>query len=136
MSGATPAAPSRAAHPPSPPATPRAAWRMLTLGVLAQAAGALLVTTPAYLIPLLHSERGLPLAQAGLISSTTNVGMVLALVAWGAAADRFGERWVISTGLGLTALFVLAAAPVDGYVWLGLLLVLAGAASAATNAAS
>jgi MFS family permease len=116
--------------------TPAAAWRMLALGVLAQAAGTLLVSTPAYLIPLLHLDRGVPLAQAGLLASAPTFGMVLTLVMWGAMADRFGERWVIAGGLALTAVFALAAVPVSGTVGLGLLLLLGGAASASTNAAS
>jgi len=121
--------------------TPAAAWRILALGVLAQAAGTLLVSTPAYLIPLLHVERGVPLAQAGLLAAAPTFGMVLTLVGWGALADRFGERWVIAGGLALTALFALAAALVDGpglggAVGLGILLLLGGAASASTNAAS
>ena len=37
---------------------PAAAWLMLTLGVAAQAAGTLVVSIPAYLIPYLHTERG------------------------------------------------------------------------------
>lgn len=116
--------------------TPAAAWRMLALGVLAQAAGTLLVSTPAYLIPLLHVERGVPLARAGLLASAPTFGMVLTLVAWGALADRYGERWVIAGGLGLTAVFALVAVPVTGTVGLGLLLLLGGAAAASTNAAS
>ncbi|AYG03580.1 MFS transporter [Gryllotalpicola protaetiae] len=115
---------------------PAAAWRMLALGVLAQAAGTLLVSTPAYLIPLLHLQRGVPLAQAGLLASAPTFGMVLTLVAWGALADRYGERWVIAGGLGLTAAFALAAVAAGGFVALGLLLLLGGAASASTNAAS
>jgi MFS family permease len=116
--------------------TPAAAWRMLALGVLAQAAGTLLVSTPAYLIPLLHVQRGVPLAQAGLLASAPTFGMVLTLVAWGALADRYGERWVIAGGLALTAVFALAAVFMSGAVGLGLLLLLGGAASASTNAAS
>ena len=112
------------------------AWRMLALGVAAQAAGTLLVSTPVYLIPLLHLERGLPLAEAGLLAAAPTVGMVLTLVAWGAAADRFGERGVIAGGLALTAVFALVAAYVPGLVPLGLVLALGGAASASANAAS
>src|SRR5580692_9392894 len=74
---------------------PAAAWRMLVLGIAAQASGSLLVSTPAYLIPLLHLQRGLPLARAGLLAAAPTFGMVMALVAWGALADRHGERWVI-----------------------------------------
>ena len=115
---------------------PAAAWRMLALGVSAQAAGSLFLSTPAYLIPLLHLDRGVPLAQAGLLAAAPSVGMVLALVAWGAAADRYGERWVIAGGLAITAAFALAAAAVPGYVGLGVLFVLGGAAAASTSAAS
>jgi MFS family permease len=112
------------------------AWRMLALGVSAQAAGSLFLSTPAYLIPLLHLERGVPLAQAGLLAAAPSLGMVLALVAWGAAADRYGERWVIAGGLALTAVFAFAAAAVPGYAGLGVLFVLGGAAAASTSAAS
>jgi MFS family permease len=115
---------------------PAKAWRMLALGVSAQAAGSLFLSTPAYLIPLLHLDRGVPLAQAGLLAAAPSLGMVLALVAWGAAADRYGERWVIAGGLALTAVFAFAAAAVPGYVGLGVLFVLGGAAAASTSAAS
>ncbi len=115
---------------------PASAWRMLALGVSAQAAGSLFLSTPAYLIPLLHLDRGMPLAQAGLLAAAPSLGMVLALVAWGAAADRYGERWVIAGGLALTAGFAFAAAVAPGYVGLGVLFVLGGAAAASTSAAS
>ena len=58
---------------------PASAWRMLALGVSAQAAGSLFLSTPAYLIPLLHLDRGVPLAQAGLLAAAPSLGMVLAL---------------------------------------------------------
>ena len=115
---------------------PAAAWRMLALGVSAQAAGSLFLSTPAYLIPLLHLDRGVPLAQAGLLAAAPSVGMVMALVAWGAVTDRYGERWVIAGGLALTAGFAFAAAAAGGYVGLGVLFVLGGAAAASTSAAS
>ena len=115
---------------------PAAAWRMLGLGVAAQAAGSLLVSTPAYLIPLLHLQRGLPLAQAGLLAAAPSFGTVLALVAWGAMADRYGERWVIAGGLALAAVFAVAAAAVSGYTGLGIMLLLGGAAAASTSSAS
>jgi len=117
-------------------AVPAAAWRALGLGVAAQASGSVLVATPAYLIPLLHLQRGLPLAQAGLLSAAPTFGTVLTLVAWGAVADRYGERWVICGGIALTAVFAFAAAAVSGYTALGVLLLLGGAASASTSSAS
>jgi MFS family permease len=109
---------------------------MLSIGVAAQAAGTLVVSTPAFLIPLLHTERGLSLVEAGLLASAPTLGMVLTLVAWGAVADRFGERWVLSGGLVLTALAALGAVAADGYLGLGGLLLLSGMAAASVNAAS
>lgn len=113
---------------------------MLVLVVAAQAAGTLVVSTPAYVIPYLHAERGMSLAQAGALAAAPTLGMVVTLVAWGAVADRFGERWVIAGGLaatGLLTLFAASVAATDGLgVGLGVVLGLAGAASASTNAAS
>lgn len=118
--------------------TPARAWAMLTLGVLAQAAGTMLVSAPVYLIPLLHLEQGIPLAGAGLLASAPTIGMVLTLVLWGAAADRYGERWVIACGLVITAGCAFAAAALSsaGLVPLGVALLLGGAAAASSNAAS
>lgn len=115
---------------------PARAWRMLTLGVAAQVAGTVFVSTPAFLIPLLHTERGIPLAQAGLLASAPTIGMVLTLVAWGALADRFGERWVISIGLALTAAAAVGALAAGSFTSLAVFFLLGGAASASANAAS
>jgi MFS family permease len=127
----------RSAHPVS---TPRPGgirpWLMLAVAVLAQAAGTVFQTAPAFLIPLLHTERGVPLAQAGLLASAPTLGLVFTLVAWGALTDRVGERWVIAGGMALTAAAAIGAMTASGYVWLGLFLLLGGAASASTNSAS
>ncbi|MBW4041755.1 MAG: MFS transporter [Acidobacteria bacterium] len=109
---------------------------MLALGVLAQAAGTLVVSTPAYLIPLLHLQRGIPLPQVGLLVAAPTIGLVLTLVAWGALADRVGERWVIAGGLALAAVCTAVAATSAGLVPVGVLLLLAGGATGSCNAAS
>ncbi|MCS5717850.1 MFS transporter [Herbiconiux sp. CPCC 205763] len=109
---------------------------MLALGLGAQISGTVFVSTPAFLIPLLHTERGLTLAEAGFLASTPTIGMVLTLIAWGALADRIGEKWVIAGGLALTALAAFGAMQAQGYIALGLFLLLGGAASASANAAS
>lgn len=120
----------------------RRAWTVLTLGVAAQTAGTVFVSVPAFLIPLLHTERGLSLAQAGLLAATPTIGMVLTLIAWGALADRIGERWVIAGGLALVAVAavgaLLASGAVlsQGYGTLGLFFLLGGMAAASANAAS
>jgi len=112
------------------------AWVVLALGVTAQTAGTVFVSAPAFLIPLLHTERGLTLAQAGLLAAIPTFGMVLTLILWGALADRIGEKWVIAGGLFLSALAAGGAVLADGYVTLGLFLLLGGMASASTNSAS
>jgi len=112
------------------------AWTVLSLGVAAQTAGTVFVSAPAFLIPLLHTERGMSLAEAGLLAATPTIGMVLTLVAWGALADRVGERWVIAGGLLATAIATLGAIAAQGYLALGIFFLLGGMASASTNAAS
>lgn len=112
------------------------AWTALGLGVAAQTSGTVFVSAPAFLIPLLHTERGMTLAQAGLLAAAPTLGMVLTLIAWGALVDRIGEKWVIAGGLALTALAGLAAIAAQGYVTLGVFLLLGGMAAASTNAAS
>lgn len=117
-------------------APPARAWVMLVVGLLAQASGTLLVSTPAFLIPYLHAERGVSLAEGGMLAAAPTLGLVLTMVLWGALADRFGERLVIALGLALTALPALGAAMSTDLVQLGFFLFLGGAASASVNAAS
>ncbi|WP_182064560.1 MFS transporter [Curtobacterium sp. ME12] len=119
----------------TPPVSARA-WTMLALGVAAQAAGTLVVSAPALLIPHLLS-RGTSLPAAGLLAAAPTFGMVLTLIAWGAITDRFGERVVIAGGLVLTTLAVVAAWLAAGDpVLLGSAFLAAGMTSASTNAAS
>ena len=89
--------------------TPRP-WLMLIVGGGSQTATALLISTPAYLIPLLHTQRGLSLAEAGLIATAPNVGVLLTLILWGAAVDRWGERVILVTGLVVAVAGALARA--------------------------
>ncbi len=116
--------------------TPRRAWMMLALGVAAQAAGTLVVSAPALLIPHLVAQ-GMPLASAGLFAAAPTIGLVLTLIAWGAVTDRVGERVVIAGGLALTTATVVGAWLSAGNpVLLGLAFLAAGMTSASTNAAS
>lgn len=115
--------------------TPRP-WLMLGVGVLAQAAASVVQSTPAFLIPLLHEQRGLTLAEAGLLAATPSVGVMLTLVLWGAATDRWGERGVLVTGLLLTAGGVVAAIFAQDYVSLGIAFLVAGMGSACASSAS
>lgn len=118
--------------------TPRP-WLMLVVGGGSQAASALLISTPAYLIPLLHTERGLSLAEAGLLATAPNVGVLLTLILWGATTDRWGERVILVTGLVVAvagAVASVAASTTTNYVVLALAFALCGIGGAATNATS
>lgn len=118
------------------------AWRGLILGVLAQLFFTIVIAGPAFLIPHLRAEKGFTLAEAGMVGTSTSVGMVVTLVAWGALADRRGERLALSLGLLLCSAatasgFVLAAAGLLGSVLpLALVLALAGGIGASVNTAT
>jgi sugar phosphate permease len=69
--------------------------------------------------------------------SAPTVGLLLTLIAWGAAADRYGERVVMALGLGAAGVLVaVGSVGTHGVLPLGVLLLVAGAASASVNAAS
>jgi MFS family permease len=109
---------------------------MLVIAVIAQTATTIVAATPAFLIPLLHEVNGLSLAEAGLLAAAPNLGLVLTLVLWGAATDRWGERRIMLVGLAATTVAVALSMLTGGFVLLGLALVLSGGLSACTNAAS
>ena len=110
-------------------------WAMLVASTLAQAASAVMVHGPAFLIPSLH-VRGMSLAEAGLVAAAPTVGVMLTLVLWGAVTDRRGERFVLLAGLLVTVGAGVASALTHGTLLLVLTLFLAGAGAASTNAAS
>lgn len=129
---------SLAARAGSDPGTTRR-WAMLGASTLAQAAAAVTIHGPAFLIPALRDQLGLSLPQAGLVAAAPTLGVMLSLVAWGLVTDRRGERLVLLVGLlstavagGLAILGARSASPVV----LALTLLVAGAAAASTAAAS
>src|SRR5205823_9952676 len=91
----------------------RRRWAVLAAGTVALTAGCTFQYGLAYLIPALRG-RGLSLAEAGLLVACPTVGLLLTLVAWGAIADRRGERLVLASGLGTAGLVLLAATRVHG----------------------
>ncbi len=114
---------------------PARRWLTLAAGTIALTAGCTFQYGLAYLIPALRAH-GLSLEQAGVLVACPTVGLLLTLVAWGAAADRFGERLVLASGLAAAGVILLAATGVHGTVALGGCLVAAGAAGASVYAAS
>ncbi|MEW1690676.1 MFS transporter [Streptomyces sp. NPDC091265] len=111
-------------------------WMMLALGTAAQTVACVFVYGLPYMSDTLRREHGLSLTQVGLLVACPTVGLVLALVVWGALADRYGERIVLTVGLSASSLLLAAGGAVSGLVPLGALFMLAGAASASVYAAS
>jgi sugar phosphate permease len=111
-------------------------WSMLAIALTATLCANVFINGVAFLIPTLHTERGLDLARAGLISALPSFGMVVTLIAWGYVVDRFGERLVLAVGSALTAAAAFAAASMDSLFTVGVFLFLGGMAAASSNSAS
>ncbi|MCV7193994.1 MFS transporter [Mycolicibacterium brumae] len=111
-------------------------WTILGIALGATLFANVFINGIAFLIPTLHRDAGLDLAQAGLISAMPSFGMVRTLVAWGYAVDRIGERTVLALGAALTALAAFGAALADSLVLVAVLLFVGGMAAASSNAAS
>ncbi|HYQ64379.1 MFS transporter [Actinophytocola sp.] len=111
-------------------------WFILTVGLIAQATTCSFLYGLPFLIPALEADHGLSLTTASLLISAPLLGLLGALIAWGAAADRFGERTVMTIGLALTGVLLLASLALPGFVLFGAGLLLAGACAASVNAAS
>ncbi|MCK9877527.1 MFS transporter [Frankia sp. Ag45/Mut15] len=127
----------RGAARSSGPSDPgRRRWLMLVLGTGSQTVACAFVYGVPYLVPQLRDGERLSLAQAGLVVGAPTLGLVLALVGWGALADRYGERLVLGGGLLLSALLLCGVRFTHGAVALGVVFVLAGAAGASVFAAS
>lgn len=114
----------------------RRRWAILALGVLAQTVQATVVNGTAFLIPTLHTEHEFDLAQAGTLAGAPVLGGVLTLVAWGAVADRHGERLALAAGLGIASVATAAAATTASPAALAVLLAVAGAGAVSANSAS
>jgi len=112
----------------------RRRWLVLGVGFVAQACvSVVLVGLPALAVEL-RSEFRLSLTELGLLMAAFPAGMGLAMLAWGLAADRVGERRVMGTGLMLASVALGVATQAASAAMLGFLLVTAGLASAAVNA--
>ncbi len=114
----------------------RRRWVILAVGTATQASTASFLFGIALIVPALRRADHLSLVQASIVISAPTAGLLLTLIAWGAAADRYGERVVLALGVGLSAVFLAVASAVHGALWLSAVLVLAGAAAGSVNAAS
>lgn len=122
-------------HGPTSTGTARR-WLLLAVGLVATLCANIFINGVAFLIPTLHTDHGLDLARAGLMSSLPAFGMVATLIAWGYLTDRVGERVVLTLGSALTAGAAFAAASASTLPMIGVFLVLGGAAAASSNSAS
>ncbi|MFI6323315.1 MFS transporter [Nonomuraea sp. NPDC050556] len=104
---------------------------MLGLGVNAHTSVTLGLFGLPLVMPDIVRHFGVSLPVAGVIANAPGVGVLLSLVAWGALADRRGERLVLGVGVGLAAV-AFAGAALATEAWLVItLLAVAGAAGAA-----
>ena len=110
-------------------------WFVLVVGLLGLTAGCAAQYGLAALIPALRGE-GMSLEEATLLVTAPVAGIIVTLIAWGAAADRWGERIVLVTGLAAAGAGALGAALADALAFRLLLLFLVGATSSAIHAAS
>ena len=114
--------------------TDRRRWVVLAVGLVGLVAGCAAQYGLAFLIPALRAE-GMSLEQATLLVIAPVFGIMCTLIAWGAAADRWGERRILTLGLAITGVAELGAAASDDLArWV--LLFVTGAASASIHAAS
>ncbi len=111
-------------------------WFILAVGIAAQASASSFLYGLPFLIPELQRSVGVSLTEAGVLVAAPLLGLLLALIAWGAAADRYGERNVMAAGLAATGGLLLVSLTLPGLVAFGAGLFLAGACGASVNAAS
>jgi MFS family permease len=111
-------------------------WAVLAAGTMGMASAAVLFIGLPVLAPTLREEYSLSLGQVGFLLAAAWVGSTLTLLPWGLAADRFGERIVLSLGLAVCAACAAGAAYAPTFALLLVLLGAAGAAAASANAAS
>ncbi len=116
-------------------APPARRWVVLSVALVGLVAGCAAQYGLAYLIPALRAE-GLSLESATAIVIAPVFGILLSLIAWGAAADRWGERVVLTAGLTASGLALLGAAAATGSVERWVWLFLAGASGASIHSAS
>jgi MFS family permease len=111
-------------------------WAVLGAGTFAQAAFSTVSFAVAVLAPALRDEYDLSLTEIGVVLAAEWVGLTFALLPWGFAVDRFGERWTLSAGLAVCAGFLAAAAYAPSFAWLVVLLGLAGVAGGGVQSGS
>ena len=91
---------------------PRRRWLVLAVGMVGLVAACAFQYGLPFLVPAFRAD-GLTLTQAGALVSAPVLGVLVALVVWGAVTDRVGERWVLVAGLAGAAVALGLAVPVQ-----------------------
>jgi MFS family permease len=109
---------------------------VLAAGTLAQASFSTVSFAVAVLAPALRDRYDLTLTEIGVAFAAEWIGLTFALLPWGFAVDRWGERWTLAGGLGLSAAFLVGAAFAPSFAWLVVLLGLTGIAGGSVQSGS
>ena len=96
--------------PPPGPSIDRGRWGLLAFVTGAHMLGAVSVLAVAPLAPLLLEDLHLTRAQVGLFLPAIYLGGVLMSLPAGWFTDRFGARFTLAAGQGLTGVLVALAA--------------------------
>lgn len=110
-------------------------WFFLFIATLAQVSMAVIHLGIPALIPLIQAELRLSRTEVGLLSSVLNGGVVVAAIAAGKTADRFGERLIIAYGAMAAGLIVMGLNWATGFAALFPVLFLLGLATATSTPA-
>lgn len=115
---------------------PRYRWAVLAAGTTAQAGFSTISFALAVLAPALRDRYDLSLTEIGVVLAAEWIGLTVAMLPWGFAADRFGERWTLAGGLLASSGFLAAAAYAPSFGWLVAWLGLAGIAGGSVQSGS
>ena len=88
------------------------------------------------LAPALRDKYDLSLTEVGVMLAAEWVGLTFALLPWGFAVDRYGERWTLAGGLAACSGLLAAAAYAPSFRWLIVFLGLAGIAGGSVQSGS
>ena len=116
--------------------TSRYRWAVLAAGTAAQASFSTIGFGLPAIAPALRDEFALDLQGVGVLLAAEWVGLSFALLPWGLAVDRIGERLALLVGLGGCGALVASAALVDSFAAVVAVLAAGGAAGASVQAAS
>ncbi|MDQ3163210.1 MAG: MFS transporter [Actinomycetota bacterium] len=111
-------------------------WAVLAAGTAAQASFSAISFAVAVLAPALRDRYDLSLTEVGVVLAAEWIGLTFALLPWGFAVDRWGERWTLAGGLGVCASLLAGAAFAPSFAWLVVLLLLAGVAGGSVQSGS